>query len=399
MILKNCRAYINNKFVDCCIEIDNDGRIKRIAKIIDEEGIDLKNKIVIPGCIDSHVHLRWNSKKEGFESGSLAAINGGFCFVIDMPNDNPPITNKDRFYKKLRDAKKAKVNIFLNYGVTESNYKDYVKEAKAYKLFMVKSVGDLYINDYSKLKSILEEDKLFCVHAEHKKIIEENLKKYQLKSWVDHCKIRDKKAEVEAVKEILKYKKNRVYFCHISTKESLELISNDYVEVTPHHLYLNKERAEELKGLGKFNPPLRDKEDNVALIKALNDKIDVIASDHAPHLKEEKERDVKDCPSGIPGLETLIPLTLNLVNKNLISLERAIKLISLNPAKIFNINNKIEVNNEANLTILDVKKDITIKAEDFKSKAKFSPFDGWKVKGAPIYTIVNGTLYETTYNL
>ncbi|ADG13793.1 dihydroorotase, multifunctional complex type [Methanocaldococcus infernus ME] len=396
MILKNCRAYINKKFINCCIEID-DGRIKKIAKVIDGEGIDLKNNVVVPGCIDSHVHLRWKSKKEGFKSGSEAAINGGFCFVIDMPNDNPPITSKERFYKKLEDTKKCKVNILLNYGITDENYKDYLKEAKGYKIFMVKSVGDLHIKDYNNLKYILNEKKLFCIHAEHKDIIEENKKKIPLKTWLDHCRIREKRAEVEAVKEILKYKKEKVYFCHISTKESLEIIKDDYIEVTPHHLYLNKEMAEELKGLGKFNPPLRDKEDNIALIKALNNKVSVIASDHAPHLYEEKLRDVSECPSGIPGLETLIPLTLNLVNKGYISLERAIELISLNPAKIFNINNRIKEGNLANLTILNIKKEIKIDAENFKSKAKFSPFDGWKVRGAPIYTVVNGNLYETTY--
>lgn len=153
--------------------------------------------------------------------------------------------------------------------------------------------------------------------------------------------------------------------------------------------------AEELKGFGKFNPPLREKDDNIALIKGIvNKDVDIIASDHAPHLLEDKLKNVKNCPSGIPGIETIVPLTLNLVNKGLISLFDAIRVLSKNPAKIFNINNKIEEGNLANLTIIDLKKEGKINAELFKSKAKFSPFDGWEVKGFPIYTVINGTLYE-----
>ncbi|WP_456373870.1 amidohydrolase family protein, partial [Methanocaldococcus sp.] len=126
----------------------------------------------------------------------------------------------------------------------------------------------------------------------------------------------------------------------------------------------------------------------------INKDVDIIASDHAPHLLEEKLKDVKNCPSGIPGIETLVPLTLNLVNKKLITLFDAVRILSENPAKIFNINNKIEEGNLANLTIVDLKKEGKINTELFKSKAKFSPFDKFLVKGFPIYTVVNGKLYD-----
>ncbi|WP_423792459.1 dihydroorotase [Methanocaldococcus indicus] len=403
MILKNCRIYLNNNFVSGEIKIE-DGKIKRIAKIINEDDkkVDLKNNLVVPGVIDAHVHLRWRSKKEGFKSGSLAGINGGVCFVIDMPNDSPPITNKNLFYKKLDDAKKEKLNIYLNYGVTEKNYKENVEDAKAYKIFMVKSVGELYINDYTLLKDILSLNKFYCVHAEHKDIINENLKKYSYNSWLSHCLIRDNRAEYEAVKEIIKNLTNaKVHFCHISTKESINILKDAKknfkitVEVTPHHLYLTKDKAEMLKGFGKVNPPLRDKEDIISLINGINNGVvDIIASDHAPHLIEEKLKDVNECPSGIPGLETLVPLTINLANKNLISLEKAISLISLNPAKIFNIDNEIKEGNVANLTVIDIKKEGKINPELFESRAKFSPFEGLEVKGFPVYTVVNGELFE-----
>ncbi|ENN96755.1 dihydroorotase PyrC [Methanocaldococcus villosus KIN24-T80] len=399
MILKNCKIVKEDRIVEADIIIDGE-KIKKIGKCINENDkcIDLKDYFVFPGVIDAHVHLRWRSKKEGFYSGSLAAINGGVCFVIDMPNDNPPIINKELFYEKLKEAKKQLVNIFLNFGVTDENYKLTLREAKAYKIFMVKSVGELYIRNYSKLKEILREDKLFCIHAEHKDIIEENYKKFSLNDWSDHCKVRCKKAEIEAIKIILNnLSRAKVHFCHVSTKEGLEVLKDKpvTVEVTPHHLYLNCDMANELKGLGKVNPPLRDKEDNIALIKALNDRVDIIASDHAPHLLEEKMKDVKNCPSGIPGLETLIPMTLNLVNSGYISLYTAAKLLSYNPSRIFNIDNGIREGNYANLTIVDIKKEGKIDVDLFKSKAKFSPFEGYKVRGFPIYTIVNGKFYES----
>ena len=408
----------NNRIVEGDILIE-DGVIKEIKKDIKngDTKVDLKNKIVIGGIIDAHVHFRYNNvKKEGFISGSEAAINGGITYVIDMPNDNPPITTKERFYKKYREGKKkSKVNIDFNYGVTENNYLDKIEEAKSYKIFMVESVGDLFISDYSKLRDILNQDKIFTIHAEHKDVIEENKKRYPLNSWIDHCRIRDKRSEVEGIKEILRCleeieklgnKKPHIHFCHISTKEGLDLIKKAKerfknvkitLEVTPHHLYLNMDMAEELKGLGKFNPPLRTKEDNRALMRGLIEgSVDIVATDHAPHTYEEKSRDVRECPSGIPGVETFLPLMLNLVNRGIISLFRLVDLISNKPGRIFRIDNRLKEGKRANLTVIDLKREITIKGERFKSKSKFTPFENWRVKGVPIYTVVNGILYETS---
>jgi len=418
MILKNCRIVTNNRILEGDISIE-DGVVKEIRKDINngDETIDLKNKIVIGGITDAHVHFRYrDTKKEGFISGSEAAINGGITYVIDMPNDNPPITTKERFYEKYKEGKeKSKVNIEFNYGITESNYLDTIEEARSYKIFMVESVGDLFIRDYSKLRDILNQDKIFTIHTEHKDVIEENKKRYPLNSWIDHCRIRDKRSEIEGIREILRCleeierlgdKKPHIHFCHISTREGLNLIKEAKerfknvkitLEVTPHHLYLNMDMAEELKGLGKFNPPLRTKEDNRALMKGLIDgSVDIVATDHAPHTYEEKSRDVRECLSGIPGVETFLPLMLNLVNKRVISLFRLVDLISNKPGRIFHINNRLKEGKRANLTVVDLKREITIKGERFKSKSKFTPFENWKVKGVPLYTVVNGTLYESS---
>jgi len=418
MILKNCRIVMDNRIIEGDILIE-DGVIKEIKKDIRkrDELIDLKNKIVIGGITDAHVHFRYrDTRKEGFISGSEAAINGGVTYVIDMPNDNPPITTRERFYRKYIEGKeRSKVNIEFNYGVTETNYLDEVEGAKSYKIFMVESVGDLYIRDYSKLRDILNQDKIFTVHAEHRDVIEENKKRYPLNSWIDHCRIRDKRSEIEGIKEILRNleeierlgdKKPHVHFCHVSTKEGLDLIKKGKerfknvkisLEVTPHHLYLNMDMAEELKGFAKFNPPLRTREDNRALIRGLIDgSVDIVATDHAPHSYEEKMRSVRECPSGIPGIETFLPLMLNLVNKGMISLFRLVDLISMRPGSIFQIDNSLKEGKTANLTVIDLKREVTIKGERFKSKAKFTPFENWRVKGVPLYTVAKGILYESS---
>ncbi len=424
MLLKNCKIIKNNSIIEADILVEED-KIKKIGKNIScnensHNTIDLKGKIIMGGIIDSHVHFRYGQpEKEDFISGSEAAINGGVAYAIDMPNSNPPTTTKELFYKKYNEGKKqSKINIEFNFGITENNYMETINEAKSYKIFMVKSVGDLFISDYSKLKDILNQNKLFTIHAEHKNVISENLKKYNLTSWTNHCKIRDKRSEIEAIKEVLRNleiidrlndKKPHVHFCHVSTKEGLNLITDAKnrfknvkitVEVAPHHIFLNMNMAEELKGMGKFNPPLRTKEDNKALINGIiNKEIDIIATDHAPHTYEEKNNPVENCPSGIPGIETLVPLALDLANKGIINIFDVVRVLSENPSKIFNIDNEIREGNKANLTIVDLNKEFTIKGENFKSKAKFTPFEGWCVRGAPIYTVVNGVIYESLGNI
>ena len=128
----------------------------------------------------------------------------------------------------------------------------------------------------------------------------------------------------------------------------------------------------------------------------IDGSVDIVATDHAPHTYEEKSRDVRECPSGIPGVETFLPLMLNLVNRGIISLFRLVDLISNKPGRVFRIDNRLKEGKRANLTVIDLKREITIKGERFKSKSKFTPFENWRVKGVPIYTVVNGILYETS---
>lgn len=417
VLLKNCKIVSDNSINEADILIE-DGIIQKIEKNIEYTGerIDLTGKYVFPGVIDPHVHFRWgNSEKEDFVSGTEAAISGGVVYAIDMPNNDPPVITKEIFYKKMKESvEKSKINLYLAYGVTENNYLETVEDAKFYKIFTVKSVGDLFISDYSKLKEILDQNKIFAIHAEHKDVISKNSEIYKLNSFENHCKIRDRESEIKAVEEILNVLKEidekgsnkpHVHFCHISVNEALDLIKNAKktfknvkisVEVSPHHLFLNQEMAENLKGLGKFNPPLRTKEDNVALLNGIMDgTVDVVATDHAPHEINEKLSSVEKCPSGIPGIETLVPLIMNLVHDKKISIFDAYRVLSKNSAEIFKINNKIEVGNFANMTVIDLDRKYVISAKNFKSKSKITPFENWAVYGVPTNTIINGTIYYT----
>ncbi|ABR54245.1 dihydroorotase, multifunctional complex type [Methanococcus vannielii SB] len=417
VLLKNCKIVSENSINEADILIE-DRIIQKIGKNIEYSGekIDLTGKYVFPGIIDSHVHFRWgNSEKEDFVSGSEAAIFGGVVFAIDMPNNNPPVTTKEIFYKKMNEGnEKSKVNLYFSYGVTENNYLETISDAKFYKIFTVKSVGDLFISDYSKLREILDQNKIFAVHAEHKDVILKNSETYNLDSFENHCKIRSRESEIEAVREILdalkevdKNSRNtpHVHFCHISVKEALELIKNAKkmfknvkisVEVSPHHLFLNSEMAGNLKGSGKFNPPLRTKEDNLALLNGIIEgTVDIVSTDHAPHKDCEKLNPVENCPSGISGIETLVPLIMNLVHDKKISIFDVYRVLSKNPSEIFKINNKIEIGNFANMSIIDLDKKMTISGKNFKSKSKITPFENWEVMGVPVYTIVNGNIIQT----
>ena len=178
-----------------------------------------------------------------------------------------------------------------------------------------------------------------------------------------------------------------MHVCHVSTPEALEIIKDSDLtcEVTPHHLFLSKGDFE----YDAINPPLRTKQDRLKLWENLNN-IDIIATDHAPHTIEEKEKGV----SGFPGLETSLPLMLDSVNKKRLTINRLIEMMSEKPAEIFGLKNKgkIEIGFDADLTIIDLKKEMKIRGDDFCSKQKWTPFEGWKVKGVPTHTIVNGKI-------
>jgi len=252
---------------------------------------------------------------------------------------------------------------------------------------------------------ISKTDKVVCVHAENRKMNERFLKMYKNKDDpLAYAKSRPRESEILAINDAVgmaKQTKVKLHVCHVTTKEGLDLIrkAKKSVDVTcetcPHYLFMTQEDLKKKETLAKMNPPLRTREDQVALWKGISDgTIDILASDHAPHTLEEKYQDFWLAPAGVPGVETILPLMLNSVNKRRIGLKKVVELMHDNPVKRFGLGNygHIETGNDVNLTVIDLKKKWKISREDLLTKCEWSPYEGWEVKGIPVMTIINGNV-------
>ncbi len=403
LVIKNARIFINDALQPMEIAIDN-GKISKLAKIISAEEynqvIDAKGALVLPGAIDVHVHFRdpGMTKKEDWYTGSCAAAAGGVTTVLDQPNTIPPTIDSDSFKRKKKEAKKSIIDYGINAGV--ANNLQHLKElwelgAIAFgEIFLAESTASLNVNYYT-LKEALEVIKelgaVACIHAED----EETRKKFVhiLKGSLApeaYSKSRPALSEKIAVEKALKLVNNaKLHFCHISTNESIEVLKkakaekntphfnkNITCEVAPHHLFLSTKDWKRLGTLGKMNPPLRNYEDQQALWKGLNEgTIDITASDHAPHLEHEKDADIWSAPAGVPGVETMLPLMLMAVKRNLLTLKRLIEVTSTAPARIFSLKKgTISQGYDADLVIIGEAKEI--RKEKMHSKAGWTPYHG-----------------------
>ena len=419
LLIKNCKVLVGNDFLDRNILIDDNGKIGKIAvasglKASDaDEVIDAAGKYAIPGLIDVHVHCRepGMTQKEDFLTAGRAAAAGGVTTFLDMPNSKPATTTVALLEEKRKlAAAKCIVNYGFHFGATADNLEE-IKKARniaAVKVYMGSSTGNLLVTDDKALNGIFGSGKRMAVHAESEKMIVRNTEKYRGSNSPAaklHLQIRENAAaakEVERAIGIARKYSTKLHICHMSTKEEALIIANEKgnykslsCEVTPHHLFLTADAARELGNYAKVNPPLRTKEDVAALWEALAaGVVDCIATDHAPHLRAEKEQDYWNAPSGMPGLQTMLPLLLDAVNKNRLSMLQLLKLTAENPAKVFGIKGKgkIAVGYDADITLVDMRQEKTIKNDNMLSKCGWTPFDGWKVKGAVAATIVNGNL-------
>ncbi|MCZ7391935.1 MAG: dihydroorotase [Candidatus Methanoperedens sp.] len=397
LVIKNARIFINDALQPAEIAVDN-GKITKVGKIVGtgevNQVIDARSALVLPGAIDVHVHFRdpGMKKKEDWYTGSCAAAAGGVTTVIDQPNTIPPTIDPASFKKKQKEAKKSIIDYGINAGVTRNP--GYLKElwelgATAFgEIFMAESTASLNVN-YITLKEALEVigelNAVACIHAEDEetRIRYVHLLKGNL-APESYSKSRPPLSEKIAVEKALKLAANtKLHFCHISASESLETIrrakaenTNITCEVAPHHLFLTIKDWKRLGTLGKMNPPLRDFYSQQSLWKGLNDGIiDVVASDHAPHLESEKMTDIWSAPAGVPGVETMMPLMLNAVKRNLITLRRLIEVTSQNPARIFGINKGVIAQGfDADLIIVGEAKEI--RKEKLHSKAGWTPYNG-----------------------
>jgi len=354
----------------------------KVRDIIDhtvtvDEIIDVKGNVILPGIIDCHVHMREPglTHKEDFFTGSKAAACGGITTFLDMPNSNPPTTTIQALDEKRKLAAKSIVNYGFHFGSTPDNLSE-ITEAKniaSVKVYMDATTGNLLVDKDESLTSIFRNAKRISVHAEG--------------------------ASVEKAINIFKSldnKKKRLYLCHISTEEELKIIkkhkkANIFTEVTPHHLFLTNE--DDKDGFTKMKPSLKTRQEQDALWSAVNKGlVDTIATDHAPHTVEEKKGE--NPPYGVPGIETILPLLLNAVNEEKLTLQRVVELTSQNPARIFNLKDKghIKEGYDADFVIVDMNKEKEVKNEELKTKCKWSPFNGRKLKGWPVMTMISGRL-------
>lgn len=301
--------------------------------------IDCTGLLVLPGAVDLHVHMRGGtqSAKEDWESGSRSAIAGGVTVVADQPNTIPPLTTPDAFTARVTDAKNHSLCSFaINSGVTPNTplAAMWMAGAAAFgeTFFAPSSYGDAV--DAAALTLALTEIQrlgaIATLHAEEVTAGEDT-------SLVVHANLRSAKGEVRAVHDVHRCNAAncRLHFCHLSTRDSVKSASGT-VEVTPHHLFLSYEMFDDENTHAKMNPPLRSEKERRDLFSQWG-RIDIIASDHAPHTKEEKAVPFEKAPSGVPGVETMVPLLLASVLAKKISLADVIAKTSENPARLLGI--------------------------------------------------------------
>ncbi|MCD6444546.1 dihydroorotase family protein [Candidatus Bathyarchaeota archaeon] len=417
--LKNCKVFHRGSIVDDAEIFLENGRITDITKLgiqrpVDET-FDLKGLLVIPGLIDVHVHLRGLNLayKEDYDTGTMAAASGGVTTVLDMPNTNPPTVDSKSL--KLR-VEAAEPKLYVNTGFYSFVPEDLTEASKladagifGFKLFMHRRMPGYKFETLDGLRDILKAvskvDLPLLVHAEDREVLETVKSENPNGDLETFEKALSEESEEKAVKMVLKalkaVKEARVHFCHVSSIGALKAIEMAKAsglpiscEVTPHHLLLTREVCIRLGFYGLVDPPLRSKESSAGLWSGIKrGVVDCIATDHAPHTLEEKTvGTLWSLKTGFPGLETLLPLMLDCVNKGRLSLSELVRLTAHNPAKIFRIvdRGRIEVGYWADLTVVDLKKEAVIEPSSFKSKAKHSPFEGWRVRGVPQTVFVNG---------
>ena len=411
LIIKNGNCYINEDFQITDIGI-KEKKIVKIGKIEEssKETIDAKGLIVLPGCIDTQVHFRepGSTDAEDLNSGSKAAILGGITSVFEMPNTNPPTSNLIEFQKKIDLAKNRMfTNHAFYFGATPdnsnelSNLKNLVG-CCGVKLFAGSSTGDLLVDKEKDIEKIFEHtSKVVAVHSEDEEILNKNKKLIKDGDVHSHPVWRSEECAISSTRRIVRiaerYKK-KAHILHITTKQEIDFLSqhkgNITFEITPQHLTIfAPDCYDKLGTYAQMNPPLRDKSHYDRLWYGVRNNLnDTIGSDHAPHLKKNKEKIYPSSPSGMPGVQTLLPIMLNHVNDGKLTIKQLIRLICENPIKIFNIKDKgfIRESFDADLTIIDMNKISTIDNNNIASKCGWTPFHGKKVKGFPVYTIVNG---------
>ncbi len=415
---KKNKTFANVEFFEEKIHVGiKDGKIKYLGtdNVPANQIIDAKGLHILPGIIDSQVHFREPGfvHKEDIGTGSQAAALGGVTSFFEMPNTNPATTSLDLLNDKLKRAsQKSFVNYAFFVGASKENMEalpslELAPHCSGIKIFVGSSTGSLLLSDPKDLEKVFANGKRrIIVHSEDENRMQER-KKIALESkdvrnhhiWRDDIGCLN---STELLIGISEKTQRPLHVLHVTTAQEMELIQKKQkstgalitCEILPQHLILNAPDCyERLGSLAQQNPPIREKHHQEALWKALDSGVvTVMGSDHAPHTLEEKKKEYPTSPSGMPGVQTMLPLMLNFVNQNKLSLFRLIELLCENPRHVFGCKTKgrIQLGLDADLTVVDLKKQKTIENRNMKSRVGWTPFDGLKVIGWPKMTVVNG---------
>ena len=411
LLIRGARVLLpNGEFLVGDVEI-RESKILRVAPSIAAVGdreIMAKGLTLLPGVIDPQVHFREPGleHKEDLFTASCACAKGGVTSFLEMPNTRPLTTTQAALDDKLsRAAEKCLVNYGFFIGATAETLPDLLSAnpTPGIKVFMGSMHGQLLVDGEATLEAIFATgDRLIAVHAEDQARINQRRQEFAgINDVAVHSQIQDNQAALLATQLALKLSnkyQRRLHILHLSTGEEAELLRQEKpswvtAEVTPQHLLLNTSAYEKIGSLAQMNPPLREPRDNEILWQALLDGvIDFIATDHAPHTLAEKAQDYPNTPSGMPGVETSLPLMLTQAVQGRCTVAQVANWMSAAVAKAYKIPNKgkIAPGFDADLVLVDLDNYRPVVREEMVTKCGWSPFEGWNLTGWPVVTVVGG---------
>ncbi len=408
-IIKNASVVLPRGTHEVSVLIDGTriADIDPAAQTSADEVIDATGLHLLPGVIDDQVHFREPglTHKEDLAHATRACAKGGVTTFLEMPNTKPSTTTVENLHAKLQLAsQKSLVNYGFYIGATPTNVDELraAQRTPGIKIFIGSSTGDLLVDEQDALERIFADTNLpICAHCEDESTVRANAERFRDSTDVaDHSRIRDHKAAVIATRRAmdLAHRHNhRFHVLHVSTAEETELLADHRnlvtAEVCPHHLFFNVDDYQRLGSLVQMNPSIKTKADNATLWQALlSGRIQVIATDHAPHTLEEKRQPFPKSPSGLPAVENSLALMLNQVNRGRCSIDQVVHWMCDAPARVWDIAGKgrIAVGYDADLVLVDMTKSMEINNEHQQTKSRWSPWHGETLTGWAVRTWVMG---------